>query len=266
MIGSAATTTLRTGAAAESTSSRTRRRNISPLAKKRGASNRNSRRPGTCWASVKSPMSWYPFTPGALPSTASWGLHSRRTKFMSDSATARNTPGRTPRKATPRNATIDSANSVRRSLNSFAVSCRSARENPATITIAARTDVGIVSSSHGAATRRAPSTTTPTSAAPWLFAPASTLTAVRVWLPLTGKPWNSPAATFATPMAVISWSVSAEYLRREAKMRDMTVVSVRVMTAMPTAAVARTPTSPRGTDGHRGNGSPCGIGPTTGTP
>ncbi len=39
-------------------------------------------------------------------------------------------------------------------------------------------------------------------------APASTLTAVRVWLPLTGKPWKNPAARFAAPIATISWSLS----------------------------------------------------------
>ena len=45
----------------------------------------------------------------------------------------------------------------------------------------------------------------PTRPATWVFAPACSATAVLDPLVLTGNPWNSPAATFAAPIPIISW-------------------------------------------------------------
>ncbi len=65
--------------------------------------------------------------------------------------------------------------------------------------------------------------------------PACSATAVREPLVLTGKPWNSPAAMFAAPMPIISWSPRTRSPRRAANDDAVDIVSASATTAMATA-------------------------------
>ena len=94
--------------------------------------------------------------------------------------------------------------------------------------------------------------------------PADSATAVRDAEALTGKPWNSPAATFATPSAMISWFASTCSPRCAARLRDNVVVSASVTNAMPAAGHEQRRDVVRGSRrGTSGPGNPEGTGPTT---
>ena len=119
--------------------------------------------------------------------------------------TATTMPGSTPSRATPRNAAIDSENSVRRCFHSRIVAGTSASESDAAMTTAAKVGCGRFRSRLGAKSSSSRIARAPTTPVTWLFAPACSATAVREPLVLTGNPWNNPAATFETPMPIISW-------------------------------------------------------------
>ena len=73
--------------------------------------------------------------------------------------------------------------------------------------------------------------------------PELSATIVREVDVLTGKPWKSPAATFAAPRARISRLASTCSPRRAARLRDVAVVSASVTKAMPAAATSSFPAS-----------------------
>ncbi len=106
----------------------------------------------------------------------------------------------------------------------------------------------------------------PTSPATWLFAPDCSATAVRDPLVDTAKPWNNPAATFAVPRPIISWSGRTSSPRRAAKLVEVAIVSVRDTSVMPRAATNSSGTSPSRVQGRPGLGSPWGSAPTVETP
>ena len=95
---------------------------------------------------------------------------------------------------------------------------------------------------------------------------AFSATAVRDALVDTAKPWNRPAAMFAAPMPIISWSGRPSRLRRAAKLAEVAIVSVSETRVMPSAAIDSGPTSPTFVHGTLGVGKPRGSAPTVDTP
>ncbi len=75
----------------------------------------------------------------------------------------------------------------------------------------------------------------PTRPVTWLFVPDCSATAVREPLVLTGKPWNSPAATLAAPIPIISWLARTSWPVRAANAEAVEMVSVNETSAMPSA-------------------------------
>jgi hypothetical protein len=73
----------------------------------------------------------------------------------------------------------------------------------------------------------------------------------------------SAPATFATPNATSSWSGSTESPRRAANVREMTLVSVNAMRAIPSAPGTSASTSERLTVGIPLAANPRGTAPTT---
>ncbi len=117
--------------------------------------------------------------------------------------------------------------------------------------------------------RNSRSTTTrpaPTRPETWLLAPDWSATAVREPLVDTAKPWKSPAAMFAMPMPIISWSGWTSSPRRAAKLVAVAMVSVSDTRVMPTAATTSGHTSLTLVQGTVGVGTPCGSAPTVATP
>ena len=96
--------------------------------------------------------------------------------------------------------------------------------------------------------------------------PACSATAVRDPLVLTGKPWKKPAAMFAAPMPIISWSPCTRSPRRAAKDEAVDIVSARATTEMATAPRNSMTRSPHGTRGMVNGGKPCGSTPIVSTP
>ena len=143
-------------------------------------------------------------------------------------------PGSTPSSATPRNAAIESPNSVRRWCQSRRVAGRSASESAAAITMAPSVGWGTYSIAPVANTSTKAITAAPTTPVTWEREPACSDTAVRDPLVLTGKPWNSPAKMFAAPMPIISWSPCTRSPRRAANDDAVDIVSARATTAMAT--------------------------------
>ena len=94
---------------------------------------------------------------------------------------------------------------MRRCFHRRTVAGMSASESDAAITTAARVGWGRLRNNPGATSSSSTIVTAPTSPVTWVFAPACSATAVREPLVLTGNPWKSPAATFETPMPIISW-------------------------------------------------------------
>ena len=70
------------------------------------------------------------------------------------------------------------------------------------------------------------------------FEPACSATAVREPLAEIANPWNSPAATLAAPIPIISWFGSTSSPRRAAKLVDVAIVSVSETSTIPTAATS----------------------------
>ena len=175
---------------------------ISALAKKSGASQRNSTSPEGV-APRGDGTSWKPFSPSIRPSTASYGRHARQMKLRSARPTAMKTPRMTPTTATPRKHTIDNTNSRRRRW------CRG--DDAIDSTSESRRDDDCREGAEGRFLRRLaqhqqhaipPAPTTPVTC---VFAPAYSATGVRDELLLIANPWNNPAATLAAPSATSSW-------------------------------------------------------------
>ncbi len=133
------------------------------------------------------------------------------------------------------------------------------------ITTAASAESGRSRTSPGTATSMTAMAPAPTSPVSCDRDPACSATGVRDELLLTGKPWNTPAATLAAPSAIISWFGSTSSPWRRANVRDSTLVSANETSAMPTAPTASFPRSPASTDGNENDGKPRGSSPTTDT-
>jgi hypothetical protein len=175
-------------------------------------------------------------------------------------------PGRTPSRATPRNAAIDSPHSVRRCRHRRTTPETSASERDATITTAASVGCGRSRSRPGKASSIVAIATAPTRPVTCVFAPACSATAVREPLVLTGKPWNSPAAMFAAPTPSISRFPSISLPLRPANADAVAIVSANETSAMPNAPPTRSGMSDAWTSGIESGGNPCGSGPTRSTP
>ncbi len=115
-------------------------------------------------------------------------------------------------------------------------------------------------------TRTTTIATAPSTPVSWVREPADWATAVRDADALTGNPLNNPAARFAAPSAMISWSLSTRSPRFDARLRDKVVVSASMTNAIPAAATSSLPVSWRLTSGKLAVGKPEGIRPTTDTP
>ncbi len=75
-----------------------------------------------------------------------------------------------------------------------------------------------------------------TSPATWLRAPMLSLTAVRDPLAPSGKPWVTPAAAFAAPIASSSCDASMCWLCLPANERAVRISSAKETRKMPPAA------------------------------
>ena len=82
----------------------------------------------------------------------------------------------------------------------------------------------------------------------------------------TEKPWKNPAARFAVPSPIISWSGRTSSPRRAPKLVEVAIVSVSETRAIPSAASSSGPMSLACVHGTCGVGSPCGSAPTVSTP
>ena len=136
----------------------------------------------------------------------------------------------------------------------------------ATMTTAASVDWGRSASSPLRKSRSATTMAAPTRPVTWLLAPDCSATAVREPLVETAKPWKNPAAMFATPIPIISWSGWTSSPRLAAKLVDVAMVSVSETSVMPTAARSSGPTSLMLVHGKAGVGTPWGSAPTVFTP
>ena len=180
--------------------------------------------------------------------------------------TATAMPGRTPRSATPANATIDTTNSIRRCFQRRTVPGMSASDNDAAMTTDASTGWGRFRNSPGTNSSMAAIIRAPVTPVSWLLAPARSATAVRDPLVLTGKPWNSPAARLAVPMPIISWLASTSWPVRSANADDVEIVSVSDTRVMPSAPATSNARSANPTSGRVSGGKPWGSSPTSATP
>ncbi len=106
----------------------------------------------------------------------------------------------------------------------------------------------------------------PTSPVTCVLEPDCSETAVREALTEIAKPWNSPAAAFEAPTAIISRLASTSSPRRAAKLEDVAMVSVSETSTMPAAAAASVARSLALVQGNDGVGSPDGSVPTVFTP
>ena len=82
----------------------------------------------------------------------------------------------------------------------------------------------------------------------------------------TAKPWNSPAAMFAVPIPIISWSGSTSSPRLAAKLAAVAIVSVSDTSVIPIAAISSGGMSLALVQGRLGAGTPRGSEPTVSTP
>ncbi len=106
----------------------------------------------------------------------------------------------------------------------------------------------------------------PTRPVNWVFDQDCSATAVREPLVLTGNPWNSPAATLAAPMPIISWFARTSWPLRAANADAVEIVSVSDTSAMPSAPATRSHRSEADTFGMVKGGKPWGSTPTSETP
>ena len=109
-------------------------------------------------------------------------------------------------------------------------------------------------------------TAAPTTPVTWDRDPACSATAVRDPLVLTGKPWNRPAAMFAAPMPIISWSPRTLLSAAGGERRGR-----RHRVGEGDHGDGERPgeergTSPHGTAGTVNGGNPCGSTPMVSTP
>ena len=111
----------------------------------------------------------------------------------------------------------------------------SASDRAAAMTIAPRVGCGTYCIREVANTRTKVMTAAPTRPVTCDRDPACSATAVRDPLVLTGKPWKKPAAMFAAPIPIISWSPCTCSPRRAAKAEAVDMVSARATTAMASA-------------------------------
>ena len=256
VIGSAATRTHRRSGRS-SAIPRTASPNIRELAKMSGASKRKTTRPGTepawgrtrCRAGRPAPRRGRA-RPGAPP-------HPPNTLRI-DRMMASRMPGRTPSSATPSSATIERVNSV-----------RAAAQPPGRRDVGegqrGRDDdgpeggLGDVLHCSVANTTTNVITAAPTTPVTCERDPACSATAVRDPLVLTGKPWNRPAAMFAAPMPIISWS-PARARRGGRRTTRPSTSCPSATTAMATAPRKSLGVRPRDR-GHGERGEPCGSTP-----
>ena len=140
--------------------------------------------------------------------------------------------------STPALATSETATALRRTCQVAAQDPRSISESAATMTTAASAVCGRSASSELRNSSRTTTSPAPTTPVSWLFAPDCSATAVREPLVETAKPWKNPAAMFAAPMPIISWSGSTSSPRRAAKLVEVAIVSVSETSVMPTAAMS----------------------------
>ena len=101
---------------------------------------------------------------------------------------------------------IERVNSVRRWCHSRLVAGTSASDSAAAMTIAPSVGCGTYCMRPVAKTRTRVMTPAPTTPVTCEREPACSATAVRDPLVLTGNPWKKPAAMFAAPIPIISWS------------------------------------------------------------
>ncbi len=154
---------------------------------------------------------------------------------------------------------------MRRWRHSRTVPGMSASDSDAAITIAASVGWGRLRNRPGASTSIstiAPAPTTPVSCD---LAPACSATAVREPLVLTGKPWNSPAATFAAPMPIISPLPSTSCPVRSANADAVEIVSASATRTIPSAPATSSGKSDT-VSGNVSGGKPDGSVPTSDTP
>ena len=114
-------------------------------------------------------------------------------------------PSITPRTATPRKHTIETANSVLCTRYSLRTPAASISPIAAEITTAASAESGRFWTRFGKNTSSRAIARAPTSPVSWVLAPAASATGVREELLLTENPWKKPAARLAAPSATSSW-------------------------------------------------------------
>ena len=112
-------------------------------------------------------------------------------------------------------------------------------------------------------TRIAPAATRPPSC---VRTPIESFTAVREPLAPIGKPWVSPAATLAAPIANTSCSARTCCPCLPANDRAVRISSAKLTRKIPTAAVTSSSASPPPGVGRARSGMPLGTLPTTARP
>ena len=155
---------------------------------------------------------------------------------------------------------------MRRTRYSRIVAGMSASDTEAAITTAASVGWGRSWRRPGKNSRTSAIAKAPTRPVTWVFAPACSATAVRDPLVLTGNPWKRPAARFAAPMPIISFSPSISSPLRAANDDAVEIVSVSETRAIPNAPAANSPMSDSLMSGTVKGGNPWGSTPTTSTP
>ena len=173
-------------------------------------------------------------------------------------------PSSTPRMITATDAVSDSTSADRRTDAYRRSAPRFSKDSAAVMTTAANADCGRSASNEFKKTIRTATRPAPTRPVTWLCAPDCSATAVREELVETANPCRSPAATFAAPMPVISWSGSTSSPRRAANAVEVAIVSVSETSVIPTAAMRSGHTSLTEVHGTVGFGNPFGSVPTVG--
>ena len=92
----------------------------------------------------------------------------------------------------------------------------------------------------------------------WLRAPIASLTAVREPLAPSGRPWVTPAAACAAPMASSSWSTRMCWSCLPANERAVRTASAKQTRKMPIAAGSSVSVSPSGGEGTCSSGQTGG--------
>lgn len=173
-------------------------------------------------------------------------------------------PCSVPNTSTPRNATSAQRNSIVRTLRMAASSAGWIRPSEYTITTAARVAWGSSPSSGASSSMVSAAIAAVTSDAVWERPPACRTTAVCEVPPPAGMAPNSAPPRLAAPVAISSRLASITGSSRPAKARPAAIVSVKLISAMPSAPGRSCSTSAR--SGSVSEGRPCGITPTVETP